>query len=570
MGSKQPNRTEFSKYTKFFTIRLVQAAVQSRLGDRQRTNCGVQAERSDWFNLKIEEYGEVTNEIYRTTEGQFPPEIPCVSIDFQLLTCDGEKLPLESWVLRFDGSQIDEAVGIRTHFYHQLGTLLKSVVASSRATPSYRNYVRRQGPDSFIICYRIYRGEPSLSDLGEGHRSVRLGHLVSPFGSLYLDLYYRTNMVISNGGTAVAQSVDSSLKENYFGTPPGTRERAVSAPSKPTGQSHVYTPVPAYGQFDAAPGMQSSPPESIFSTFSTSPASMDFPWGGAGGPGESPARRPSVVGFQTGQTSESSSEGSSTWPSNRFGSTGGGKSSSDGSYPRRNNSSGTLFKMEISEGSMEAKPSSLPERGNHIMQAPEKNTTEASFPFSALLTASSAPTVTRAVTDSQLDKLTNSSLKDLRLTPSPDKRLTAKISSLSASPSPASGCALSSAVKEETRSDQEDDNDDDVDSSDDSFIKIDIRPFYSSGTSDVDAVLWEFKNAPKQLHSFETACGEGGSKEELGAPAEGSGGVVGPEEGREHGLSLEGLTLDLKRFEAQSGGFDSFVSAFGVQMSEED
>jgi hypothetical protein len=42
----------------------------------------------------------------------------------------------------------------------------------------------------------VFEGEPDLFLLGDDQRYVRLGSLPSPFGSLCVDLYYRTRMEI--------------------------------------------------------------------------------------------------------------------------------------------------------------------------------------------------------------------------------------------------------------------------------------------------------------------------------------------------------------------------------------
>jgi len=46
-----------------------------------------------------------------------------------------------------------------------MSLLLKSLLAVTRVTPAYK-LSRRQGADSYLICYRIYSGEPQLHLLG--------------------------------------------------------------------------------------------------------------------------------------------------------------------------------------------------------------------------------------------------------------------------------------------------------------------------------------------------------------------------------------------------------------------
>lgn len=36
-----------------------------------------------------------------------------------------------------------------------MSTLLKSIMAAARVTPTYRYYVRKQSPETFVILYRV-------------------------------------------------------------------------------------------------------------------------------------------------------------------------------------------------------------------------------------------------------------------------------------------------------------------------------------------------------------------------------------------------------------------------------
>jgi hypothetical protein len=44
---------------RFFCTRIVQAVVQARMGKMQATPCSPNPEQSNWFNLVIDEIGEV-------------------------------------------------------------------------------------------------------------------------------------------------------------------------------------------------------------------------------------------------------------------------------------------------------------------------------------------------------------------------------------------------------------------------------------------------------------------------------------------------------------------------------
>ncbi|VDK75713.1 unnamed protein product [Litomosoides sigmodontis] len=205
---------EFVKFGKFFTTRLVQALVQSRLGQLIVQSCSVLPDPIDWFSVRIDELGEVAAQL-RTSVTKYPPSANCFTLDFLLHTADGDVLPLESWCVRYESGLIDGNVNVRTELYHQLGTLLKSAIVASRMTPAYRYYVRKQGSDTFIIMYRVYEKEPEM-DLGEEQKKVRIGLVTSPFGGFSVDLLYRTKMEIDR--TSTQEMVNTVVAPENTGT----------------------------------------------------------------------------------------------------------------------------------------------------------------------------------------------------------------------------------------------------------------------------------------------------------------------------------------------------------------
>jgi autophagy-related protein 13 len=72
---------------------------------------------------------------------------------------------LETWSLGVFPQHTDHTVQLAFTIYNRMGILLKSLLSVSRITPAYK-LSRRQGPDSYRICYRIYMGEPQLHSLG--------------------------------------------------------------------------------------------------------------------------------------------------------------------------------------------------------------------------------------------------------------------------------------------------------------------------------------------------------------------------------------------------------------------
>lgn len=58
-------------------------------------------------------------------------------------------------VIRVNSNDVDEGVHVHSSLYHQMSTLLKSIMAAARVTPTYRYYVRKQSPETFVILYRV-------------------------------------------------------------------------------------------------------------------------------------------------------------------------------------------------------------------------------------------------------------------------------------------------------------------------------------------------------------------------------------------------------------------------------
>ena len=57
--------------------------------------------------------------------------------------------------------------------YNQMGLLLKSLLCVSRVLPAYK-FARSQGPDTHVMCYRVFAGEPSTNPLGSGQQTAHV------------------------------------------------------------------------------------------------------------------------------------------------------------------------------------------------------------------------------------------------------------------------------------------------------------------------------------------------------------------------------------------------------------
>lgn len=202
------DRSEFAKFCKFFTIRVVQAVVQSRTGQKIRSQSRVVGQPTDWFNVNIDEVPEVNDELKRALNGQYLAanlSTHTICLLISLRTIDGDTLHLEIWQLTLDTEQCDPGISVRSHLYHRMSVLLRSAIAATRVTPAYKLYARRQGPESFVLRYQISSSPVQLQVLGDGAKTVDLGFVASPFGAVRMAVHYRTKMVISDSAVQVSK-----------------------------------------------------------------------------------------------------------------------------------------------------------------------------------------------------------------------------------------------------------------------------------------------------------------------------------------------------------------------------
>lgn len=136
-------------------------------------------------------------------------------VEISLKTVEGDQMVLESWCLDILPEQCDPAVRVTHTVYNRMGILLKSLVSVTRVTPAYK-LSRRQGPDSYVICYRIYMDEPQMHNLGDGYKQVRVGQICTPIGTIQLTVSYRTKMTISPTQSGREDSI--MLKSDHFNT----------------------------------------------------------------------------------------------------------------------------------------------------------------------------------------------------------------------------------------------------------------------------------------------------------------------------------------------------------------
>jgi len=191
------DKKDLDKYTKYLSLKAVQVVVQSRLGEKcNAASFPDTSGGTSWYNLAIRDIPEVTSETKKSMSGQLPsPGRPLV-VEISLKTVEGDSLVLEWWRLAVVAGG-DPQVKVTHAVYNRMGLLLKSLVTVTRITPAYK-LSRRQGQDSYVICYRIFLGDPvEPPDLGEGALTARVGQVATPESTIVCCVDYRTSMTIT-------------------------------------------------------------------------------------------------------------------------------------------------------------------------------------------------------------------------------------------------------------------------------------------------------------------------------------------------------------------------------------
>ncbi|KAG5882661.1 hypothetical protein JTB14_024470 [Gonioctena quinquepunctata] len=196
MKLNNQEKRELDKFAKFLALKSTQIIVQSRLGEKVSTACKPHTTGTDWFNLNINDLPEVLAEAKRVLNGEILSAHLPLCVEISLRTAEGDQMILETWCLGLSPDKCDSTARLIHSIYNRMGILLKSLVSVTRVVPAYK-LSRRQDPESFVICYRIYMGEPQDQCLGDGFKHVRVGQICTPIGTFHLSVSYRTKMTIS-------------------------------------------------------------------------------------------------------------------------------------------------------------------------------------------------------------------------------------------------------------------------------------------------------------------------------------------------------------------------------------
>ena len=163
------------------------------------------------FNLAIKDQPDVLAETKKVFTGGLAVD-QHVCVEISLKTSEGETMILETWWVTMS-DQCDATARVSYTVYNRMAVMLKSLFCVSRATPAYR-LSRRQGPETFVVCYRIYQGNPQTLCLGDGHIIKKCGAVPTPVGTISLSVAYRVKMLISPHQST--RDLAADLKDDHF------------------------------------------------------------------------------------------------------------------------------------------------------------------------------------------------------------------------------------------------------------------------------------------------------------------------------------------------------------------
>ncbi|GAB6033105.1 autophagy protein 13 [Chamberlinius hualienensis] len=203
---------EMEKCVRYFAYKMVQVVVQSRLGEKAKTISKPPDLNHSLFGLSLDDMAEVNNVTKTATNGQLP-SINCgMCVEISLQTSDGDKMVLEFWHLALN-NKCESTARVYDSVYSRMSSMLKSLLVLTRMTPAYKLSLQ-QGAGSFVICYRVYMGEPNVNVLGEKYQQMDVGKTETPLGVYTITVIYRTQMTISP--QKVNKEVTFMVKSDHF------------------------------------------------------------------------------------------------------------------------------------------------------------------------------------------------------------------------------------------------------------------------------------------------------------------------------------------------------------------
>lgn len=222
------NDKDLEKFLRSFAVISVQTIVQSRLGERIQTkNAGPS---QYWFSPTLKDVPELSRRARSFTSGYQPLSGQTVCVEISLKTTEGDSMVLETWhmglkALNDNKENVDREIKVPHVLYSKMCLALRSLVYTSRITPGY-TLSRKQGPDNYIICYKIYYGPPQLHELGPDHQRLKAGRFPTAKGSMSIFVDYRTNMQISQHKTT--RQIAIEMKDDHYKAESGSPRKCTA------------------------------------------------------------------------------------------------------------------------------------------------------------------------------------------------------------------------------------------------------------------------------------------------------------------------------------------------------
>ncbi|GFY67417.1 autophagy-related protein 13 homolog [Trichonephila inaurata madagascariensis] len=206
----QVNLKHLEKYISTFIAKFPQIVVQSRCGEKRSSNdhklCG-----NNIFGIAIEDNPDIQIKAKEAYSNINPLQEFSVCVETLLKTAEGDTLILETWNLR----QVDSQTYYDPKYKRCAGALfmnmtvfLKSIISVTRAVPAYKLSLG-QSATTYVILYRIYRGEPQIHHLGNNPQVSKIGEVHTPVGTITVSVTYRSK-------TEMTIAPQNSGKENSF------------------------------------------------------------------------------------------------------------------------------------------------------------------------------------------------------------------------------------------------------------------------------------------------------------------------------------------------------------------
>lgn len=223
MGQNANLEKDLEKFVKTLMYKFCHIIIQSRQGEKFKTDSGANSGSNEWFNLNTDEDPDIGKEIKKSLN--FVPgesvftRLP-ITIEFSLKTTDGDEMTLEEWTL--DQSPFtdkgNQEVKSAQHVYNKITILLKSLLCMTRSTPAYK-LSRKQcsGTDrGYTILFRICGATPPTHVLGNAYKTCRFGQIATSTGFLHIAVAYRTDMTIPSIKCEKLEKEDHYLEENKY------------------------------------------------------------------------------------------------------------------------------------------------------------------------------------------------------------------------------------------------------------------------------------------------------------------------------------------------------------------